>query len=212
MAIGSALIFGLILPENFRRPYLATNLREFWRRWHITLSFFMRDYLYIPLGGNRNGVAIYVAATLTTMGLCGLWHGAGWTFIVWGLWHGAGLIVCHGWQSLERPLPAFVGWTFTMIFVIIGWVFFRAVSFASAGAILRSMTSFAWQVPAINTWGVVLIAVAAIASVALPSAHELKDRLVAPKPLAAAATAILTAICVVEVGTGAPAVFIYFQF
>ena len=79
MAIGSALIFGLILPENFRRPYLATDIRDFWRRWHITLSNFLRDYLYIPLGGNRRGVWRYLLATMVTMGLCGLWHGAGWT-------------------------------------------------------------------------------------------------------------------------------------
>ena len=93
MAIGIALMFGLLLPENFRRPYIATDLRDFWRRWHISLSKFLRDYLYIPLGGSRAGAARYVFATMATMGLCGLWHGAGWTFVAWGLWHGVGLIV-----------------------------------------------------------------------------------------------------------------------
>ncbi len=106
MAIGIALIFGLLLPENFRRPYIATDLRDFWRRWHISLSKFLRDYLYIPLGGSRLGPLRYVFATIVTMGLCGLWHGAGWTFVVWGLWHGVGLIVCRGWQQLGRPMPA----------------------------------------------------------------------------------------------------------
>ncbi len=105
MAIGSALIFGLVLPENFRRPYLAVDIRDFWRRWNITLSNFLRDYLYIPLGGSRRGLRRYLVATFVTMGLCGLWHGAGWTFVAWGLWHGLGLAACHGWQRLGRPLP-----------------------------------------------------------------------------------------------------------
>ena len=93
MAIGIALLFGLLLPENFRRPYVSTSVREFWRRWHISLSNFIRDYLYIPLGGSRNGVPRYVFATMGAMGICGLWHGAGWTYVVWGLWHGFGLLV-----------------------------------------------------------------------------------------------------------------------
>ena len=103
MAIGIALMFGLLLPENFRRPYIATDLRDFWRRWHISLSKFLRDYLYIPLGGSRAGPMRYVLATMITMGLCGLWHGAGWTFVVWGLWHGVGLIGCHVWQQARAP-------------------------------------------------------------------------------------------------------------
>src|SRR6202045_3015852 len=110
MAIGIALLFGLLLPENFRRPYLATDLREFWRRWHISLSNFIRDYLYIPLGGSRHGPARYVFATLVAMGLCGLWHGAGWTFVAWGLWHRIGLVACRFWQMRAPPLPAALGW------------------------------------------------------------------------------------------------------
>ena len=140
MAIGSALIFGLILPENFRRPYLATNIRDFWGRWHISLSNFLRDYLYIPLGGNRHGALVYVCATIATMGLCGLWHGAGWTFVFWGLWHGVGLIVCRGWQQLKRPLPGAAGWALTMLFVLVGWVLFRAADFSTAGSILISLS------------------------------------------------------------------------
>jgi len=111
MAIGIALLFGLLLPENFRRPYLATDLREFWRRWHISLSNFIRDYLYIPLGGSRHGTARYVVATLVSMGLCGLWHGAGWTYVAWGLWHGIGLVVCRTWQ--QRPRSHFSLTAFT---------------------------------------------------------------------------------------------------
>src|SRR5215813_10041676 len=113
MAIGIALLFGLLLPENFRQPYLATNLRDFWRRWHITLSNFIRDYLYIPLGGSRHGPYRYVLATLGSMAICGLWHGAGWTYVIWGVWHGIGLVVCRFWQGLKRPLPALLGWAVT---------------------------------------------------------------------------------------------------
>src|SRR3954463_2657847 len=142
MAIGSALLFGLVLPENFRRPYLATNVRDFWRRWHISLSNFLRDYLYIPLGGSRHGTARYVLATLVTMGLCGLWHGAGWTYIAWGLWHGLGLIGCHMWGWLKRPLPAIAGWAITMLFVLGGWVLFRAADLGMALSLLASMAGF----------------------------------------------------------------------
>src|SRR5947199_5422202 len=102
MAIGSALLFGLLLPENFRKPYLATDLRDFWRRWHISLSKFLRDYLYIPRCGSRHGAARFALATLITIGLCGLWHGAGWTYVVWGLWHGVGLIVCGTCHHIAR--------------------------------------------------------------------------------------------------------------
>jgi D-alanyl-lipoteichoic acid acyltransferase DltB (MBOAT superfamily) len=210
MAIGSALLFGLLLPENFRRPYLAADLREFWGRWHISLSNFLRDYLYIPLGGSRHGAARYVVATLVTMGLCGLWHGAGWTYVAWGLWHGSGLIVCRGWQQLRRPLPAHAGWAVTMLFVLVGWVLFRANGFASASAILTSLAG-------LNGFGgtlaeAKLIAIAALASALIPSAHEMKDRLLRPMPVVAIVTALLAAFCVFEVGKGAPVNFIYFQF
>src|SRR5262249_17871881 len=110
MAIGLGLMLGVRFPDNFDAPYQATDLRDFWRRWHRTLSGLIRDYLYIPLGGSRHGWLGYVGATLTTMGLCGLWHGAGWTFVAWGLMHGAGLIVCRIWQKNARPLPSVAGW------------------------------------------------------------------------------------------------------
>jgi alginate O-acetyltransferase complex protein AlgI len=214
MAIGIALLFGLVLPENFRRPYLATNLRDFWRRWHISLSTFMRDYLYIPLGGSRHGVSRYVSATLATMGLCGLWHGAGWTYMAWGLWHGAGLIVCHAWQRLARPLPWPAGWALTMLFVLLGWVLFRAADFGIAASIIASLSGA-------NGFGgglskISLLAAGAAVSLLLPSAHEIKDRLPEPAPAAAAgaalAAAFLAGFCVLEVGRGPPLNFIYFQF
>ena len=180
MAIGTALLFGLLLPENFRRPYIATDLRDFWRRWHISLSKFLRDYLYIPLGGSRAGPARYVIATMLTMGLCGLWHGAGWTYVIWGLWHGVGLVACHGWQRLGRPMPALLGWAVTMLFVAVGWVVFRADTFGTATSIVGSMAG-------LNGVGGVLLeaklmVAAALAAALIPSAYEIKDRLTTPRP------------------------------
>jgi alginate O-acetyltransferase complex protein AlgI len=210
MAIGTALLFGLLLPENFRRPYLASDIREFWRRWHITLSKFLRDYLYIPLGGSRAGQRKFVIATMVTMGLCGLWHGAGWTYVVWGLWHGVGLIACHRWQLRGRPLSVPVAWLATMLFVLVGWVLFRASDFASAAMVLMSLVGLgAWGVAMLE---VKLLVAAALASVLLPSAHELKDGLLQPRPAYAVAAAVLAVLCVLEVGKGAPVNFIYFQF
>jgi alginate O-acetyltransferase complex protein AlgI len=210
MAIGIALLFGLLLPENFRRPYLATDLREFWRRWHITLSNFIRDYLYIPLGGSRHGEARYVLATLGAMGICGLWHGAGWTYVVWGIWHGVGLIVCRSWQRLARPMPVAAGWALTMLFVVVGWVLFRAANFATAGDMLVSMTGLHGFGGSFRGAG--LVAIGAAVSVLVPSAHEIKDRWAAPAPLGVAALATLLCFCVIEVGKGPPLPFVYFQF
>ena len=210
MAIGIALLFGLLLPENFRRPYLATDLREFWRRWHITLSNFIRDYLYIPLGGSRAGFLRYVIATIIAMGLCGLWHGAGWTFIAWGLWHGTGLIICRAWQRFGLPIPAVFGWALTMVFVLVGWVIFRANNFPVATSILVSMSGASGFIGTLQSVG--FLAAAAAASVFIPSAHEIKNHLLRPYPLVAAAAAIIAITCIFQVGKGELVNFVYFQF
>jgi D-alanyl-lipoteichoic acid acyltransferase DltB (MBOAT superfamily) len=210
MAIGIALLFGLLLPDNFRRPYLATDLREFWRRWHMTLSRFIRDYIYIPFGGSRHGEARYVVAALGSMALCGLWHGAGWTFVAWGVWHGIGLVVCRFWQRLDRPLPGALAWAVTMLFVLAGWVLFRAADFATAIAVLRSLIGLNGlggrfeQIPLILA-GILLAAL-------LPSAHEMKDRWLKPAPAVAIAFGLLAAWCILKVGKGAPLNFIYSRF
>ena len=104
MAIGLARMLGIILPTNFFSPYKATNIIEFWRRWHMTLSRFFRDYLYISLGGNREGTVKNILNLMTTMLLAGLWHGASWTFVVWGGIHGACLVINHGFQTTRRLL------------------------------------------------------------------------------------------------------------
>ena len=210
MAIGIALLFGLVLPENFRRPYLSQDLRDFWRRWHISLSHFFRDYVYIPLGGSRAGGARFVGATLTTMGLCGLWHGAGFTFVAWGLWHGLGLLLCRAWQRLGRPLPAVLAWSITMLFVLVGWVLFRARDFAVAARILGSMTGTAGLHGELQ--GIKYLVAGALVSLLVPSAHELKDFSLRPNRVVAAAAAVLAIVCILQVGDGAPVSFIYFQF
>jgi alginate O-acetyltransferase complex protein AlgI len=210
MAIGIALVFGLLLPENFRRPYLSTDLRDFWRRWHISLSNFLRDYLYIPLGGSRHGPARYVYATVITMGLCGLWHGAGWTYVAWGLWHGVGLVACNGWQYLRRPMPALAGWLLTMLFVQVGWVIFRASDFSTAAALLHAMSGAPGISGTLQEPGLLLAA--ALVSALLPSAHEIRERRPILNPAMAGAFAVLAGYCVLEVGRGLPTSFIYFRF
>jgi len=149
MAIGAARLFGIYLPLNFHSPYKATNIVEFWRRWHMTLSQFLRDYLYIPLGGNRHGPLARNRNLLLTMLLGGLWHGAGWTFVMWGGLHGVYLIVNHAWGRAAAALwpagllPARLGrllaWGLTFLAVVVGWVFFRSGSFAAALVMLQAM-------------------------------------------------------------------------
>jgi D-alanyl-lipoteichoic acid acyltransferase DltB (MBOAT superfamily) len=149
MAIGLARLFGVRLPLNFDSPYKAANIVEFWRRWHMTLSRFLRDYLYIPLGGNRKGPARRYGNLFVVMLLGGLWHGAGWTFIAWGALHGAYLAMNHFWWALRRrlgfgegpsgPLGLWAGRTFTFLAVVVGWVLFRARDFETARVILAGM-------------------------------------------------------------------------
>lgn len=139
MAIGLGLMLGMVLPLNFDAPYRASSLQDFWRRWHMTLSRFLRDYLYIPFGGSRHGVSRQMLALVATMTLGGLWHGAGWTFVLWGLAHGVALAVGAGWRRWAKPLPWGLGWLVTMLFVSIAWVLFRAPDMVTAGHILGSL-------------------------------------------------------------------------
>ncbi len=149
MAIGIARIFGIVLPMNFDSPYKAHNIIEFWRRWHMTLSRFLRDYLYIPLGGDRKGEARRNLNLMLTMLVAGLWHGAGWTYVAWGGIHGFYLCVNHGWRALRRRWGHVTtdatlwgrrcGTAATLCAVVVAWVFFRATSFAGALNVLTGM-------------------------------------------------------------------------
>jgi alginate O-acetyltransferase complex protein AlgI len=142
MAMGAALLFNIRLPINFNSPYKATSIQDFWRRWHITLSRFLRDYVYIPLGGNRRSPSRAYLNLFATFVIGGLWHGASWMFVIWGALHGVALVVHRIWASLRRPLPVALAWLFTFAFVNATWVFFRAKSMDDAIRVLRGMTDF----------------------------------------------------------------------
>lgn len=139
MAIGLALLMNVRIPINFNSPYKARSIIDFWRRWHISLSIFLRDYLYIPLGGNHKGLHRRYINLIVTMLLGGLWHGAAWTFVIWGGLHGIYLSVNHAWQKVGVKLPSFISWIFTFVAVVIAWVFFRAQHITTALGILKSM-------------------------------------------------------------------------
>jgi alginate O-acetyltransferase complex protein AlgI len=149
MAIGLGLMMGVKLPLNFNSPYKAVNFIDFWRRWHMSLSRFLRDYLYIPLGGNRKGKARRYLNIMITMLLGGLWHGANWTFVFWGAFHGLGIAINHAWHSLRGrfgfPLGPGRWWGrvlaqfLTFFFVVVAWVFFRAETFTAAWRVLEGM-------------------------------------------------------------------------
>lgn len=139
MALGLGFMLNIKLPINFNSPYRALSVIDFWRRWHITLSVFLRNYLYIPLGGNRHGNIKRIRNLLITMLLGGLWHGAGWTFVIWGGLHGIYLVINHSWRKNNIKLPAFFSWLLTFICVVIAWVFFRATDVDNAFLILKAM-------------------------------------------------------------------------
>lgn len=149
MAVGIARMFGIVLPVNFNSPYKSKSIIDFWRRWHITLSRFLRDYIYIPLGGNRRGKARRYFNLMLTMLIGGLWHGAGWTFVFWGFLHGVYLVINQLWNDLMKRtgglntrFSGILAWMITFLAVVLGWVFFRAETFSSAINLIAGMTSW----------------------------------------------------------------------
>jgi alginate O-acetyltransferase complex protein AlgI len=139
MAIGLGRMLGFDFMENFNYPYISKSIREFWRRWHISLSTWLRDYLYIPLGGNRKGTERTYINLLIVFFLCGLWHGANWTFVIWGLWHGLFLAVERTRFGKTIDSHNGMGVIYTLMVVLIGWVFFRSDTLANAINYLRAM-------------------------------------------------------------------------
>ncbi|KMO38798.1 acyltransferase [Methylobacterium tarhaniae] len=211
MALGLALLFGIALPDNFRAPYRAVSIQDFWRRWHITLSSFLRDYLYIPFGGSRHGVPRQLLALLATMALGGLWHGAGLTFVAWGAAHGVALGLHVLWRRAGLALPDFAGLLATLGFVCLAWVLFRAPDFATALSVYRGLVGLGTDATgsAAGFWP--LAAGAAALAILGPTARETVDSLV-PRAWAAAATALLLAAILLQVGNDANQAFIYARF
>lgn len=141
MAIGAALLFNIKLPFNFNSPYKALNIQNFWRRWHMTLTRFLTEYIYIPLGGNRHGITRTSINIMLVFLIGGMWHGAGWTFIFWGFLHGLALIIHRTWLGLSITMPKWIAWFITFNFVNVAWVFFRAKDFEDALKVLKGMFS-----------------------------------------------------------------------
>src|SRR3954447_24864407 len=154
IAIGLALLLGFVFPENFDRPYRSLGFREFWRRWHMTLSRFLRDFLYIPLGGNRGGRWKTYRNLMLTMVLGGLWHGAAWTFVLWGAFQGAGLCIEHLLGERWTRRPAWLRWFVTFHLIVFGWILFRAQGLGLVGDYLSAL--FHWQ--AAQLWTVPVVA------------------------------------------------------
>ena len=149
MAIGLALLMGIVFPQNFNRPYRSRSIREFWRRWHITLSRFLRDYLYIPLGGNRGGRRGRRVNLMITMLLGGLWHGAAWGFVLWGGIHGTALVVEHPCARRDR-VPGWLKWFITFHIVVLAWIVFRAPDLCVAGELFAQLGD--WGEATVITW------------------------------------------------------------
>ncbi|AQU80242.1 MBOAT family O-acyltransferase [Planococcus faecalis] len=142
MAIGLALLFNIRLPLNFNSPYKALDIQDFWRRWHITLSHFLTTYIYIPLGGNRKGSTRTYLHILIIFFISGIWHGAGWTFLIWGALHGFASVICRWWKGTGHRMNNVSAWIVTFLFVHLAWVFFRALTLADALTVLKAMFGF----------------------------------------------------------------------
>jgi alginate O-acetyltransferase complex protein AlgI len=213
MAIGIGLMMGITLPINFNAPYRASSIREFWRRWHITLSRFLRDYLYIPMGGSRSGTTRMFLAMAITMALGGLWHGAGWTFVVWGLMHGAALVLNHLWLLKGLKLPKYVAWPITLLFLIVSWVVFRADTFTTAYSIWGSMfgsNGFVFDVHNAPTRWFSLVAF--LFAVLGPTSHFIAQHKLRANRLNAILLAVFVFYLTLNVAGDGYTEFLYFQF
>jgi D-alanyl-lipoteichoic acid acyltransferase DltB (MBOAT superfamily) len=234
MAVGIALMFGVTLPINFDSPYRSVSIVDFWRRWHMTLSRFLRDYLYIPLGGNRHGDFARYRNLFLTMLLGGLWHGASWLFVVWGALHGVYLIIAHLWSAagmkleklVGRRAAPFAGWALTLLAVIIAWVFFRSTTIGGAGAVLLGMAGVNGANAATlhsfladpQLWGVGSPFLVAFVAVAMPNSMWLiaraRELFLENRRLATAGAGVLAGVAslIALIFIGAQNEFLYFQF
>ena len=216
IARGCARLLGYSFPPNFERPYLAADITDFWRRWHISLSSWLRDYLYVPLGGNRLGVPRQYLNLMIVMGLGGLWHGASWNFAVWGLYHGALLVAHRIWRrfvpSIPRLAPLWIACTFVL--VTLGWVPFRAPDFAATRDTLAALAAWPDLAFAQSHPGIVAIPLLTLAFCLVDRGRRLQDWLVREASLPAFAMAGVFAVLGLEIyaQVGAQVPFVYFQF
>jgi len=220
IAIGVAALLGYRFPQNFNQPYRALGVGDFWRRWHMTLSAWLRDYLYIPLGGNRGGSLATARNLMLTMLLGGLWHGANWTFLIWGAMHGAALVVDHAWRRSDAfarhgsSLPArALDWAITFHFVILAWLFFRAPSVDVAMQYLSGLWSDNGAVDTMPAIAPALIVAGALTQIAPPQTRAwLGRRLDNRGGLFQGAVAFAMLYVIIVMAPSASAPFIYFQF
>lgn len=214
MAIGLGLMIGFHFPENFNAPYVSQSITEFWRRWHISLSSWLRDYLYVPLGGNRGGQIKTYRNLLLTMVLGGIWHGANWTFVIWGIWHGGLMAVERALGAKQRDTvwPRTIAWPLTMVLVVLGWVVFRAETLSDAAAMYAGMFGFHGiamrpeLVTLTASTELLFLLLGAVVAIS-PRFSQLQVR-VSP----AFQTATLSLLCFVALQARTNSPFLYFQF
>jgi alginate O-acetyltransferase complex protein AlgI len=212
MAIGLALLLGYVFPQNFRSPYRATGFRDFWRRWHMTLSRFLRDFLYIPLGGSRGGRLATYRNLMITMVLGGLWHGAAWGFVLWGGFHGAGLVAEHALGGRMR-LPGWLRWVVTFHLVVLGWILFRSQSLTLTGTFLSRLVvpGQATLVSATVVAAIVVVIGLQLLPAAPLQALQLRFERLRPVALAALLALVIAFVGATVPSQGVPP-FIYFRF
>ena len=220
VAIGSARMLGMEIPENFDRPYLALNLRDFWRRWHISLSTWLRDYLYISLGGNRQGRGHMYLALFITMLLGGLWHGAAWTFVVWGAYHGALLMLNRWWQEKKKEAPepkpsaalALLKRLGTFHLVCLGWIIFRSPSLGNAGVMISNLFAAPLDFSRIPPEGIAVLGLGYFLHWSPVKWRERLSDLFANSPVFVQGIALALMIALLSLMKEKAAPFIYFQF
>jgi alginate O-acetyltransferase complex protein AlgI len=221
IAMGVGLMFNIKLPQNFNSPYKSTNIRDFWRRWHITLGRFLTNYIYIPLGGSRVGEGKTLRNLLIIFIISGIWHGAGWNFILWGLLHGIAIVIHRTWCNKGYSMNKFIGWILTFNLVNILWVFFRATTFNDAIKIITSMFNFKtmflmlsaqFRTSTVTLFGnpvtALFLLIAMGIAFLLPNPYEKKD--FKPTLLTIIKTAVLLGLSIMFLGENSA--FLYFNF
>jgi alginate O-acetyltransferase complex protein AlgI len=225
MAIGLALMFGFRFPQNFRRPYSAVSVTDFWRRWHITLSNWFRDYLYFPLGGNRRGAVITYRNLMIVFLATGIWHGANWTFLLWGMWHGAWLVIERMLGLREVQGAVLLRRAATLCIVMGGWILFRAVDVQQAADLYATLGDLTWSITprlidTLNPWTLTMLAVG-VATFLLPpdfDGHtflfggELRARRLFRTAISVAVVCVLFPLALFAVISSTYSAFLYFQF